>query len=117
MKMRTRKFLPRRLAILALALTGVASILTRREVPNVWARTNGERKPILIHKPIDEGRRIRFRGNTRPEANERNDRGRVEDSLPLEHMLLQLKRAPELEQQFDEYIEGLTDKNSPNFRQ
>ena len=117
MKMRTRKSLPRRLAILALALTGVALILTHREIPKVWARTNGERKPILIHKPIDEGKRIRLRGNTRPEASERNDRGRVPDSLPMEHMLFQLQRAPELEQQLDEYIESLTDKNSPNFRQ
>ena len=69
MKMRTRNFLPRKLTILALALTGVALILTRWEIPNVWARTNRERKPILVRKPIDEGRRIRLRGNTRPEAN------------------------------------------------
>ena len=60
---------------------------------------------------------IRLRGNTRPEARAEYDRGRVDDNLPLDHMLLQLKRAPELDQELDLYIDGLTDKTSPNFRQ
>jgi len=72
---------------------------------------------ILIRGAIDEGKPIRLLGNTRPEANAQNDRGRVEDSFPMEHMLLQLKRAPELEQEFDQYIDSLTDKASPNFHQ
>ena len=31
-------------------------------------------------------------------------------------MLLQLKRAPQLEKEFEQYIETLADKSSPNFR-
>jgi hypothetical protein len=80
-------------------------------------QANRRDKPILIAQPIDESKLIRLRGNTRPEARTEFDRGRVDDSLPLDHMLLQLKRAPELEQELDEYIDGLTDKSSPNFRQ
>jgi subtilase family serine protease len=38
------------------------------------------------------------------------------DSFPVEHMLLELRRTPELEQAFDLYIDSLTDKSSPNFR-
>ena len=105
----------RKLGICVLA--GVALVLASKGVPRAWARTNSDGKPILITEAIDENKLIRLRGNTRPEANAQNDRGRVEDSFPMEHMLLQLKRAPELEQEFDQYIDSLTDKSSPNFRQ
>src|SRR5208283_4429676 len=77
-----------------------------------WASDD---KPILITQPIDESRLVRLRGNTRPEANADHDRGRVAADLPMEHMLLQLKRAPELEWRFNQYIDSLTDKSSPNF--
>lgn len=74
-------------------------------------------RPVLITAPIDETRLVTLVGNTRPEANARNDRGRVPDSFPVEHMLLQLKRAPELERAFEQHIDTLTDKSSPSFRQ
>jgi hypothetical protein len=99
----------------ALALAALTLAFPVEGIPQVWARTGKEGKPILIHEPIDEGRLIRLWANTRPEANAQNDLGRVEDSFPMEHMLLQLKRAPALEQEFDQYIDSLTDKNSPNF--
>src|SRR5690348_1871910 len=76
----------------------------------------GQNAPILITGPINESNLVTLEGNTRPEANTFNDRGRVPDSFPLEHMLLQLKRPPALEQALDQYIEQLTDKASPNFR-
>jgi len=79
------------------------------------ASANGPR--VLITTPIDPNRLSTLVGNTRPEANPRNDRGRVPDELPLNHMLLQLQRAPEVERAFSEYIESLSDKSSPNFRQ
>lgn len=71
---------------------------------------------VLITKPIDETRLTTLVGNTRFEANARNDRGPVAEGLPLQHMLLQLNRSPELEKAFEQYIESLTDKSSPNFR-
>lgn len=72
---------------------------------------------ILITEPIDATNLVTLVGNTRPEANIRNDRGRVPDAFQLDHMLLQLKRAPEVEKAFSDYIETLTDKSSSNFRQ
>jgi len=71
----------------------------------------------LITKDIDESRRVTLRGNTRPEANRANDRGRVPDDFKLEHMLLQLRRPAELQQEYDEYVDGLTRGNSVNFHQ
>jgi subtilase family serine protease len=71
----------------------------------------------LITHDIDDRQRVALRGNTRPEANRENDRGPVPDDFKLEHMLLQLRRPPELEQQYDEYLEALTQHNSANFHQ
>jgi subtilase family serine protease len=79
------------------------------------AATSGSNR-ILITEPIDATRLVKLVGNTRPEANVHNDRGRVADSFQLDHMLLQLKRAPEVEKAFADHIETLTDKSSPNFR-
>ncbi len=73
-------------------------------------------RPVLITAPIDETNLVTLAGNTRPEANAKNDRGRLPDGFPVDHMLLQLKRAPALEREFAQHIDTLTDKNSPNFR-
>jgi subtilase family serine protease len=72
--------------------------------------------PILITSPIDETQLVTLAGNTRIEANAKHDRGPLPDGFPVDHMLLQLKRAPQLEQAFDRQIESMTDKSSPNFR-
>ena len=64
---------------------------------------------------IDETRLRRLAGNTRPEANAANDRGRAADDLVLDHMLLQLKRTPERQQELDQLIGALHDKKSPSF--
>ena len=71
----------------------------------------------LINRDIDDRLRVTLRGNTRPEANRENDRGPVPDDFKLEHMLLQLRRPPELEQRYDEYLQALTQHNSANFHQ
>lgn len=72
-------------------------------------------RPTLINQRIDENKLVTLVGNTRPEANANNDRGRVADDFSMPGMLLQLKRAPELEEAFDRYIDSLSDKSSPNF--
>jgi subtilase family serine protease len=69
----------------------------------------------LITAKVDDAHMITLHGNTRSEANAKNDLGQVADSLPMEHMLLQLKRAPESQAAFDKYTEELTDRTSPNY--
>ena len=69
----------------------------------------------LIRDRIQPGRLVTLRGNTRPEANAANDLGRVADSLPLDHMMLQLKRSPGQEQAVEQFIAELHDPQSPNF--
>ena len=46
----------------------------------------------------DDNQRHLLLGNTRSEATEANDRGLVDDGLPMEHMVLQLTRPAQQEQ-------------------
>jgi subtilase family serine protease len=75
------------------------------------------RREALIPERIDEAALHTLAGNTRPEANRLNDRGAVEDSLSLDHMLLQLQRSPEQEDTVRGLIDELHDANSPKFHQ
>ena len=79
------------------------------------AQTPGSPTRRLITQPIDESRLVRLSGNTRPEATAANDRGRVIDTMPMEHMLLELRRPPELESALDNLIGQLHDSNSQSF--
>jgi len=58
---------------------------------------------------------VAFAGNVRPEARPEHDRGRVADALPMQHMLLLLKRSSEREAALQQFIEGLQTKGSTNF--
>ena len=69
----------------------------------------------LISGKIDESRTVTLSGNTRPEVKSATDLGAVEDGMPLDHMLLQLKRSPENQAAFDKYVEALTERSSPSY--
>jgi len=77
------------------------------------AQIGAARLPIVA--PVDESQRVTLAGNTRPEAQAANDRGRVADSLPLQHLQLLLKRPAERESALQRYIAQLHDRASPNF--
>ena len=83
----------------------------------LYGPLSGQDGRVLITQQIDESQLVRLRGNTRPEAMiAANDRGRVDDNFRMPQMMLQLKRSPQLEAEFAQFTESLTDKNSPNFR-
>ncbi len=69
----------------------------------------------LITQAVDNQQRVTLYGNTRSAANAANDRGRVADSLSMEHMLLELRRDPELQQAVEQYTKDLQDPASPNY--
>ena len=58
-----------------------------------------------------------MQGNTHPEAIPAFDLGRVNDDLPLEHLLLQLRRSPEQEQALHRLLTDLYDPNSERYHQ
>ncbi|HXY07186.1 MAG TPA: protease pro-enzyme activation domain-containing protein, partial [Terriglobales bacterium] len=103
----------KKISVLVAVLAVTLALSSRRA--RVVLGSEGVLQPLLT-QPIDETRLVTLVGNTRPEANAAHDRGRLADSFPVEHMLLQLRRPPELEHEFDRYIDSLTDKSSPNFR-
>ncbi|HEY6943661.1 MAG TPA: S53 family peptidase, partial [Candidatus Acidoferrum sp.] len=84
--------------------------------PSVRAQigSNAQARPRITQN-VDEANRVALRGNTHPAANFANDRGAVADDFAMEHMLLQLKRAPEQEQALEQFIEELHKQGSPNF--
>jgi subtilase family serine protease len=94
------------LAALWLVLSGPAAIKAQRQ-PS---------RPRIVDR-VDENNLYRLTGNTRPEANATNDRGLVADDLPMDHMLLQLRRSPEQEQAIQQFIDQLHDPQSANFHQ
>lgn len=71
----------------------------------------------LIRQRIDADRLVTLAGNTRGEANAANDRGAVSDDLPVEHMLLLLKRQAQQERALEQFIADLYNPQSPNFHQ
>jgi subtilase family serine protease len=105
----------RKLGLIATVVAIAGLALTWEGISRTSAAQEAPHARVLITEPIDEGRLISLARNTRREANADNDRGRVPDNFAMEHMLLLLNRPPELEQEFEQYIESLTDKASPNF--
>ncbi|PYU05728.1 MAG: hypothetical protein DMG33_10135, partial [Acidobacteria bacterium] len=93
----------------------VLSIAFSLQTAHAQTIQSGRHTRVLITQTIDERKLVTLRGNTRPEANAANDRGVVPGNFPMEHMLLQLQRPPELETALAQFIDELHNPASPNF--
>ena len=93
-------------AICALALFASGSLQAQ-------VYSGGRNARPLISQPIDESKLISLPGNTHPAATLANDRGAVPDTLPLEHLQLQLQRPAELEQKLEKLIADQQRQGSP----
>jgi len=71
----------------------------------------------LITQPVDESQRTTLNGNTYPLARPEFDVGTAPASLPMERMLLVLKRSPEKEFALRKLLDDQQDKGSPNYHQ
>lgn len=69
----------------------------------------------LITEALDESRMTVLRGNTHPLARREFDLGTAPATLPMERMLLVLKRSPEQESALHKLLDDQQDKNSPNY--
>ena len=79
--------------------------------------TGGAQTPSQVVQPVDDNVVVPLRGNTRGEATAANDRGRVADTFPMQHMLLQLQRPPALEQELSNLIDEMNQPGSPQYHQ
>ena len=107
-----RKILFLRVSAIALALVFNLNLASSAE-----ATGPGEHSQPLITSAISETDWVTLAGNTHPEANAKNDRGRVSDDLALEHMQLQLRRPEDREKALERYIEDLQKPGSANYHQ
>src|SRR5271165_2058400 len=58
---------------------------------------------------------ITFKGNTHPLAIAANDRGPVPDSMPMKDVWLLLKRAPEVQKAWLQFLDDQQNPKSPNY--
>ena len=79
------------------------------------ARTTVPFVPSRVTQRVDDERRITLRGNTHPMARQALDQGLVEASLPMERVMLVLKRSPEQEAALAAFDERLYDPKSADF--
>lgn len=69
----------------------------------------------LITEALDESRLTLLKGNTHALARREFDLGTAPATLPMERMLLVLKRSPEQETALRKLLDDQQDKNSPNY--
>jgi hypothetical protein len=71
-------------------------------------------EPLIVH-PVDEAQLTVLRGNTHPLAQPQFDQGAAPQSLPMERMLLVLRRSPDQETALRNLLDDQQDKASPNY--
>jgi len=81
--------------------------------PRVFTQTTAVRS--LITGPVDESRLTTLHGNVHPLARAQFDRGVAADNLPMDHMLLVLKRSQAQETALETLMAQQLDKSSPNY--
>jgi subtilase family serine protease len=77
------------------------------------AQSSGPQRRIV--QAIDESKLTTLRGNTHPFARPEFDRGTAPSHLPLERMLLVLKRSPDQEAALNKLMDEQQDVSSANF--
>jgi hypothetical protein len=71
----------------------------------------------LITQPVNEAQLTILKGNTHPLARPEFDLGTAPATLPMQRMLLVLKRSPEQESALRKLLDDQQDKSSPNYHQ
>jgi len=69
----------------------------------------------LVHEPVDDRQRVVLKGNVHPLARPRFEVATAPPDLPMERMLLVLKRSPEQEAALLKLLDDQQDKSSPQF--
>jgi Pro-kumamolisin, activation domain/Bacterial Ig-like domain (group 3) len=78
-------------------------------------RAQGPAARPLITQAVDDGQVTRLKGNTHPLARREFDLGTAPATLPMQRMLLVLKRSPEQQQALRKLLDDQQDRHSPNY--
>jgi hypothetical protein len=95
-------------------LTFCATALAQ-EAARVAADPRSLTTDSLITQAVDESNLTRLQGNTHPLARPEFDLGAAPATLPMERMLLVLKRSPEQEAALGKLLDDQQDKASPSY--
>ncbi len=82
--------------------------------PEAYAQVSAY-APVMLTQSINDKVLITLPGNIRPEIKTAKDEGPVPDNFELEHMFLQLKRSPELQQALSSFLDQVQDPSSSSF--
>jgi Pro-kumamolisin, activation domain/Bacterial Ig-like domain (group 3) len=101
-------------ALLAV-LVGLALTALAQDQATIASSTSSNYVRALITQPVDETRVTTLKGNTHPLARPQFDVGGAPGNLPLDRMLLVLKRTPEQQAALTKLLDDQQDVNSPNY--
>jgi len=113
MKFSFRSSLQSILAVCILSAASLPTFLLAQD--STAAPIAGAPAPGLITQPVDETRLTRLKGNTHPLARPEFDLGTAPATLPMQRMLLVLKRSPQQESALRRLLDDQQDKASPNY--
>jgi subtilase family serine protease len=96
-------------AVVLLTLPGFAET-------SPYSKCSSQALPRIINR-VDDNALISLQGNLHPLAQAQYDQGKVEDSLPLEHIILMLQRSPEQETALETRIDQMHNRRSAYYHQ
>lgn len=79
------------------------------------AQSQPEPTRRVITQTVDDSKRVKLTGNVRPEVNSKEDRGRVPNSLRMEHLQLTLRLPEEKALELERYLRAVQDPQSSNY--
>jgi subtilase family serine protease len=91
------------------------ALLTLLSIPALQAFAQSSDAQPRITQAVDETKLTLLKGNTYPLARPEYDKGAAPPGLPMENMLLVLKRSPQQEAALDKLMADQLDKSSSNF--
>jgi len=101
--------------VLVLAVCLLTFGLPNQALAQDATQSNAPQRTPLITEAVDESQLTLLAGNTHPLARAEYDLGSAPATLPMERMLLVLKRSPEQESALRRILDDQQDKTSPNY--
>jgi subtilase family serine protease len=101
----------------SLLLVGFSCLILAGSMMAAESSVAGSSSAARITQSINENNLVQLKGNTHPLARTEFDQGAVADSLPMEHLFVQLQRSAAREQALEQLIAEQQDPHSANYHQ
>ncbi|HEY1216376.1 MAG TPA: protease pro-enzyme activation domain-containing protein, partial [Bryobacteraceae bacterium] len=98
-------------------MRGVAIVLCVFFLIVSQTQSQGQTAKSLITQQVDSSRMVALAGSLHPLARAEFDKGAAPGELPMEHIMLVLKRSPQQEATLQTLLQNQQDKSSPQYHQ